>query len=128
MFHEARHAVPPSGAAAPLRVVIFYSDLPAADRALRAVRAALRHDADARRIEPMLWNTSLLDEVQWLRLATADVATAELCILSLGDTDARANTTTTWLAELAPRLARHWVTLEPFSAADDQRDLVRQAV
>lgn len=127
MFHEARPAVSSSDAAA-LRVVIFYSDLAAADRALRAVRAALHQEDDLRRIEPMLWNTALLEETQWLRLATADVATAELCILSLGPTDPRANTTTTWLAELAPRLARHWVTLAPFAADEDQRDLVRQAV
>jgi hypothetical protein len=127
MFHEARPAVFPSDAAPTLRVVIFYSDLPAADRALRAVRTALQRQSDARRIEPMLWNTSLLAEAQWLRLAAADVAHAELCILSLGANDQRANDANAWLAELAPRLANHWVTLTPFEDPA-QNELLRLAV
>lgn len=128
MFHEARLAVNPSDVAAPLRVVIFYSDLAAADRALRAVCAALRQQSLVRNIEPMLWNTALLEEPQWLRLAAADVATAELCVLSLGSNDARANNAAAWLAELAPRLARHWVTLAPFEDESSQREQLLAAV
>jgi hypothetical protein len=127
MFPSARPAVTPD-AAPPLRVVIFYTDLPAADRALRALRDALDRRGEARTLHPALWNTALLDETPWLRLAAADIADAELCVLSLGDVDPRANDTAVWLRELAPRLARHWVTLEAFETPATQRELLRQAV
>lgn len=127
MFTSARHAVNPD-AAPPLRVVIFYTDLSAADRALRALRDAVDRRADPRELSPALWNTALLDDTPWLRLAAADVADSELCVLSLGEVDSRTNDTATWLRELAPRLARHWVTLEAFDSADEQSELLRQAV
>ena len=127
MFASARLAVPPD-TAPPLRVVIFYTDLRAADRALRALRDALDRRGESRMLHPALWNTALLDESPWLRLATADIAGAELCILSLGEVDLRANDTAVWLRELAPRLARHWVTLEGFETPDVQSELLRQAV
>lgn len=127
MFSTARLAVHPD-AAPPLRVVIFYTDLAAADRALRALRDALDRRADHREITPALWNTALLDETPWLRLAAADVADSELCVLSLGEIDPRSNDTATWLRELAPRLARQWVTLEVFETPAAQSELLRQAV
>lgn len=113
MFLDSAFPVP-DAAAPTLRVVIFYSDIISADRALRSVRDALRRQNDARVLDPMLWNVALLDEMQWLRLAAADVAQAELCVLSLSAGDDRANDTSAWLRDLAPRLARHWITLEPF--------------
>ncbi len=127
MFASARPAVT-RDAAPPLRVVIFYTDLRAADRALRALRDALDRRGEARTLHPALWNTALLDETPWLRLAAADIASAELCVLSLGEVDLRANDTAVWLRELAPRLARHWVTLEAFESPDTQSELLRQAV
>lgn len=126
MFLDVPLSVP-DPAAPKLRVVIFYSDIASADRALRSVRDALRRQNDARVLDPMLWNVALLDEAQWLRLAAADVAQAELCVLSLGAGDDRANDTAVWLRELAPRLARHWITLEPFEDGASQA-MLRQAV
>lgn len=94
------------------RVLIFHTDLAAADRALRAVRSAMQARGDRRRIEPVLWSTELLAQAHWLRFAVADAAAADLCVLSLGATDARANDAAAWLRELAPRLARHWISLD----------------
>ncbi|MBA4137867.1 MAG: hypothetical protein C0518_11165 [Opitutus sp.] len=110
-----------------IRVVIFYSDIAAADRALRSVRDSLRRDREPRAIEPMLWNVALLEETQWLRLAAADVTQADLCVLSLGTEDETANDAAAWLRELAPRLAKHWVTLAPFEDAAESTELVRRA-
>lgn len=116
MFHSSAFR-PVSTEAPALRVVIFYADIAAADRALRSVRDSFRRDQEPRGLDPMLWNVALLEEAQWLRLAAADVAQADLCVLSLDAGDARANDTSAWLRELAPRLARHWITLAPFADA-----------
>jgi hypothetical protein len=126
MFHHAAFTPPRSGQRT-LRVVIFYNDIASADRALRSVRDALRREGDERVLDPMLWNVGLLEEAQWLRLAASDVASADLCVLSLGYLDARANDAALWLRELAPRLARHWVTLEPFEGIAEDRQLRLQA-
>jgi hypothetical protein len=102
----------PTASAGTRRVLIFHTDLAAADRALRAVRAAMLVRGDRRRIEPVLWSTALLEQAHWLRFAVADAAAADLCVLSLGSTDARANDAAAWLRELAPHLARHWISLD----------------
>lgn len=96
------------------RVVLFYTDLPAADRALRATRTLLGERA----FDPALWPVELLAEAHWLRFALADATSADLCVLSLGGTDPRANDVAAWLRELAPRLARHWVDVSLDAAAD----------
>lgn len=97
------------------RVVLFYTDLPAADRALRATRARLGDRA----FEPALWAVELLAEAHWLRFALADASGADLCVLSLGETDPRANDVAAWLRELAPRLARHWIDVSLTDASSD---------
>lgn len=119
----ARRAAPLSA----FRLVIFFSDIAAADRALRSVRDSLHRCDNPRPLEPMLWNVALLEEPQWLRLAAADVAQADLCVLSLDGGELRANDAAAWLRELAPRLARHWITLEPF-ADPAKPPMLRQAV
>lgn len=127
MFSDAafaRRAFPASA----FRLVIFFSDIAAADRALRSVRDSLRRSDDPRPLEPMLWNVALLAEPQWLRLAAADVAQADLCVLSLDGGDLRTNDAAVWLRELAPRLARHWITLAPFEDPGAARLPLQQAV
>lgn len=116
-----------TSAATRLRVVIFYADIAAADRALRSVRDSLRREDDRRLLEPMLWNVQLLEETQWLRLAAADVAAADLCVLSLGHASEAANDAAGWLRELAPRLAKHWITLAPFEGVGERHAAARQA-
>lgn len=111
----------------PLRVAIFYTDLAAADRALRAVREALHQRQDARPFEPVLWPAQFLEQAHWLRFAVSDVGASDLCVLSLGSGDPRANDAAAWLRELAPEIARHWITVtadEPAVAVE----LVSQAV
>lgn len=113
--------------ARPLRVAIFYTDLASADRALRAVRDTLLQRHDSRPFEPVLWPAHFLEEAHWLRFAVSDVGTSDLCVLSLGAGDPRSNDAATWLRELAPKLARHWITVpaeEPVAAVE----LVSQAV
>lgn len=104
------------------RVVLFYTDLPAADRALRATRARLGDRA----FEPALWAVELLSEAHWLRFALADAAGADLCVLSLGGTDPRANDVAAWLRELAPRLARHWIDVSLTDTAADTEPAARR--
>jgi hypothetical protein len=99
-----------------LRVVIFYDDLAAVERAVQALRAELRRAGDDRRLEPSLWQADLLGECQWLRLAAAELSGAERCLLSLSRVDERANDSAVWLHELAPRLARHWRVIPPPAA------------
>lgn len=116
-----------SSDAARLRVVIIYSEISAADRALRSVRESLDRQNDPRVLEPMLWNVALLEETQWLRLAAADVAQADLCVMSLGFVNDAANDAAAWLRELAPRLAQHWITLAPFEGVGERTELIRRA-
>ncbi len=94
------------------RVLIVHTDLASADRALRSVRASMQAAGDRRRLEPALWSTSLLEQAHWLRFALADAASADLCVLSLGAGDPRANDAAAWLRELAPRLSSRWVSVE----------------
>lgn len=94
------------------RVLIIHTDTGSADRALRAVRAAMQTQGDRRRIEPVVWSTALLEHAHWLRFAVADAAESDLCVLSLGPAGACASDSAGWLRELAPRLARHWMVVD----------------
>lgn len=100
-----------------LPVAIFYEDIAAADRALHSVRNALRFQDDNRLLQPMLWNVHLFEEEQWLRLAAADVAAADLCIVSLSR-EPRPAGSSAWFGELAAADSHKWVTLAPFEGLD----------
>ncbi len=99
-----------------LPVAIFYEDIAAADRALHSVRHALRFQRDSRLLQPMLWNVHLLEEDQWRRLAAADVAAADLCIVSLSR-ETRTAGSAAWFGELSAGDTHKWVTLAPFEPA-----------
>ncbi|MBA3849040.1 MAG: hypothetical protein C0502_03480 [Opitutus sp.] len=96
-----------------LRAVIFYDDLAAVERAIHTLRADLRRTGGTRTLDPLLWPIDLLDEALWLRLAAADVASAETCVVSWSRRTGRTGGARLWLRELAPRLARHWRMLPP---------------
>jgi hypothetical protein len=106
-------------------VVIFYEDIAAAERALRSLRDYLRSRGDPRELQPMLWQTGLLEHAHWIRLATCDAARAELCVVSLGHEPARSSSITHWFRELAPLNAARWITLSPFEAIADRHDFLR---
>ncbi len=99
-----------------LPVAIFYEDIAAADRALHSVRDALRSQDDQRVIQPMLWPVQLLTEEHWRRLAAADVALADLCLVSLSR-EPQAAGSTAWFGELAAAESQKWITLASFAAA-----------
>jgi hypothetical protein len=121
---SARAARRSPAAGGSLRVAIFYVDIAAADRALRSVREALRRQHDERVLQPMLWNVQLFQQEQWLRLAAADVAQAELCVISLGHERTVANSAQAWFRALAPRDSNKWITLAPFEAVGGDHEII----
>lgn len=105
-------------------VVIFYEDIASAERALRSLRDYLRSRGDPRELQPMLWQTGLLEHAHWIRLATLDAAQAEICIVSLSHQTGSPGITD-WFRELAPLNAARWITLSPFEAIADRHDFLR---
>jgi len=110
-----------------LPVAIFYEDIAAAQRALHSLRDLLRRRNDSRSLQPMLWQIGLLEHAHWIRLATTDVARAELCILSLGQSSNHAREIATWFRELSPLNPGRWITLAPFAAIPEETELMRHA-
>lgn len=110
-----------------LPVVIFYEDIATADRALRSVRDSLRRQNDSRVLQPMLWNVQLFEQEHWLRLAAADVAAAELCLVSVGPSRGMSSSVAAWFRELTPRNSTQWITLAPFEVITEHHEIARRA-
>jgi hypothetical protein len=108
-------------------VAIFYEDVAAADRALRSVRAALRRQRDHRRVMPLLWQVGRLDAEPWQRFAAADIAAAEVCLVSLGLEAMAAARNAAWFRTLSRPDPNKWVVLAPFAAERTEDSLSRAA-
>lgn len=129
-MHPSRETLRPQSTrlrAGTMPVVIFYEDIASAERALKSLREHLRRCHDTREIQPMLWQTGLLEQLHWLRLAAIDAAHAELCIVSLGHTRGISTDVTAWFREMAPRAHNRWITLSPFEAIAEHHEFARRA-